>query len=1007
ADNSIEIANTGALNLNDITSLGYSVFNTTGAVDISAASPLTVNADVTAGSDITLTAGEIAGAGDDLTVNANITSIGGSIALNAGDNIAQSTGTLIETQAAGETITLTANAGALDAIGGITQTGTAAIHTNDGNVTMTALDTINVNSVVAGAGTITITSTAGAIEETVNDAAIDLAGAVIDLNASTGIGTTVSAPIEISGQTISADTTNGNVNLANTSGAAATATSLTTGVGDITFAQTGDGPLTVTLATTGTGNIVISNAGILTVTTATAGTSGAGAGNGNITLTTTGANSNNISVGAITALADTVTITSAGSIEESGADAAADIVAATIDLNASTGVGTLATLEITGTTISIDSSGSGAIDVDSLATGPVLVTSLTTGTAGGSIESGTITFDQTGGFSLTVTTASTQQGSIAISNDAVLTVTTATAGSATGSSVSNIVLLTTAGNINVDSVTALDDTVTVTSAGSIEELGADAAADIVGGTLDLNAVTGVGTAATLEITGTTISIDTTVGAIDVDSLATGNVTATSLTTGLGPITFDQTGGFELTVDNASTTLGGTITITNAGAAMTVTAATAGSAAAAAPGDILLVTTGAGNNLNIGSLSALGDTVTLLSGGAITDAITAPVDATNVAALNLIMVATTGIGAAGDLDIDTIVSNLEASGGTGGVFVSNTGDLTIGGLTALVGVSATGSNIVVTTVGSLTVGVGEVVTNTGGGNITLTTTDSGGAADNVLLLAEVIAAGGDGNITITADDNFVQIDNILAAGSGDITVTAVNGSITMSPFPLTVPPATVPTSLGTTQTSTGTGTITYINGGGNMLISVFSTAGNVVLISAGSIVDINDPAGTPPGVCATENVIAGGNALMVATTGTVGTADDPIEVTIGGMLTVGAGGVEAGPGHGFGTVSVSICGTTAGLDFLLSPLTPPGLIIYNHRFNSGGLFDQLARAQSVLSVEEVLQLNRLLLPTYTVETTDEEGETVWKKKKLRLGGLLLPTYTAGDIQPEPKNYVVSE
>jgi len=34
-----------------------------------------VNADVTAGSDITLTAGELAGAGDDLTVNANLTSI--------------------------------------------------------------------------------------------------------------------------------------------------------------------------------------------------------------------------------------------------------------------------------------------------------------------------------------------------------------------------------------------------------------------------------------------------------------------------------------------------------------------------------------------------------------------------------------------------------------------------------------------------------------------------------------------------------------------------------------------------------------------------------------------------------------------------------------------------------------------------------------------------------------------------------------------------------------------
>src|SRR6185369_8188685 len=101
-------------------------------------------------------------------------------------------------------------------------------------------------------------------------------------------------------------------------------------------------------------------------------------------------------------------------------------------------------------------------------------------------ETGAITFDQSGGFGLTVTSASTQEGSISISNVAGdLVATAATSGAAAGSAVSNITLTTiTSGNISFNVLSATGDTVTVTSAGSISESVVEAieAVDITAGT---------------------------------------------------------------------------------------------------------------------------------------------------------------------------------------------------------------------------------------------------------------------------------------------------------------------------------------------------------------------------------------------------------------------------------------------------------------------------------------------------------------------------------------------
>ncbi len=60
--------------------------------------------------------------------------------------------------------------------------------------------------------------------------------------------------------------------------------------------------------------------------------------------------------------------------------------------------------------------------------------------------------------------------------------------------------------------------------------------------IDLDAATGIGDVTPLELTGNTLSIDTTTGTIDVDNVSATAVTVTSLTTTTGDIRFDQSGG---------------------------------------------------------------------------------------------------------------------------------------------------------------------------------------------------------------------------------------------------------------------------------------------------------------------------------------------------------------------------------------------------------------------------------------------------------------------------------
>jgi len=197
-DNNIEITNTGALTLVDLTSDTYSVINTNGSVNIAASSPLTVNSDVVAGGDITLTASGSASSGDNLTLNANVTSTGTgtTITLNAGDDIIQNIGSVSIT--GGGTIIATADtegdsgADTDDAV--FTQaTGTSFV-SNGGNITVSSYGNATIALLDAGypsGGDVSVTSTNGSILDSDSGtvpADYDIKGHNVTLNAYGDIG---------------------------------------------------------------------------------------------------------------------------------------------------------------------------------------------------------------------------------------------------------------------------------------------------------------------------------------------------------------------------------------------------------------------------------------------------------------------------------------------------------------------------------------------------------------------------------------------------------------------------------------------------------------------------------------------------------------------------------------------------------------------------------------------------------------------------------------------------
>jgi len=206
----ISVDNTGPLtiaNLNSVLSgLNSGVRGTNGVnnaagsgnVYVTTHSPLSVNADISAGGDINLTAGNSSSPGDDLAVNANITSSNGGIYLTAGDNITQADGTIIQTNDG--YISLGADNEA-DGSGGVTQEGTATIVSNGGDIDITAGtdeftggENILLTKVNAGTGNVFIGSGLGSILDNDTTDDVDIIANNLEMWANGTIGFPSSLP---------------------------------------------------------------------------------------------------------------------------------------------------------------------------------------------------------------------------------------------------------------------------------------------------------------------------------------------------------------------------------------------------------------------------------------------------------------------------------------------------------------------------------------------------------------------------------------------------------------------------------------------------------------------------------------------------------------------------------------------------------------------------------------------------------------------------------------------
>ena len=335
-----------------------------------------------------------------------------------------------------------------------------------------------------------------------------------------------------------------------------------------------------------------------------------------------------------------------------------------------------------------------------------------------------------------------------------------------------------------------------------------------------------------------------------------------------------------------------------------------------------------NNLSLALLTATADVRLQSVNGAITDGNAAAV---NIDAANLALRAATGIGSGNALE--TQVNQLAASNTTSGAIQidnSSGGLLTIGTVDTLVGVTNAGAGagaIVITNASPLT--VSTPVTNTTGGDITLTSTNDGGNNDHLTLNAQVAASGGNGSINLNAGTDLVisnsaPANDVSVAGNGAITGIAErhvqlaagarldasggSGNVLLTADSLGAINGGVVNLADTSVVHAGSGTIT-LNADGNVTVSylettsaanpavaINTTSGGVVDADAGAADDIVVLSGrlvinSVTGVGAADAIDTRALGVAVANTGAAdihifNTQPNTVDTTIYGLTTVG-------------------------------------------------------------------------------------------------------------------------
>ena len=325
---------------------------------------------------------------------------------------------------------------------------------------------------------------------------------------------------------------------------------------------------------------------------------------------------------------------------------------------------------------------------------------------------------------------------------------------------------------------------------------------------------------------------------------------------------------------------------------------------------------------VGVINQPGITLNITStNGAILDGNDPPDGTLNITAQNLALSANTGIGGVGaTATIETQVGNLEAATNTGGIFLSNTGDLIIGGVTgALNGLQVvTSGDIDLTNAGRININVaGErvagptAVTLTANGPVAdiltgdnalipnATVQSSGGTvtliAERDLLLGDPAGAGTLGNVSgggsvvlnagrdITVDTGtFVQ-----ARGAGTIMADAgrnISVLDTSGPFA----GAEIRTEGGGIMLTTGPGGVFTANNAASPAVQTIPMGGNGDITISADDMDIQNSIVAGAGIVTLQQV-TGGQLIDLGTdtVGSLGLTDAELDLVSAGILRVGS------------------------------------------------------------------------------------------------------------------------
>ena len=781
----VQIANTGALVVKDLDSSGSLTINGASAGAIRASSPLTISSSVTHNASFTYTAGSNgAAAGDNLTINAGAvvtlsSATDGTLTFEAGDNIILGTGALnsgtIVTSGSldgGHSVLLDADkeSGGLDGTyGSVTQdqdvtspdttvsvttdnltiNGAGGIGTNsqpllisvgtltanssghNGDQYITESNGVQIVTVNAGSGDLTLTATIGGITDDTNDSVTDLTAHDAVLTAETGVGE--------SGGHGSLDTAVNTLDVSVTGAGLINLNELN--AVDLFDIDTFNGPITITTG----GDTTATN--VTSTTDLEANDISITASSGSITVGL-------VQIGAATdATAGDVSLQATnGSIVDNVSDALVDVVGDRVTLTAKSGVGEAvglngASLDTRAVSLDVSVTAAGLMNLNELNAvdlfdidafnGPIMIT-----TAGATTATDVVS----------TTDNDANDISIAVSVGD-LTVTTVNAGAVNGD------VTLTANTVTGQKI--LDD-----------ESGLASTTVITGDVVTLTADGGVGTAGT--------NVDTTAKTLDVSVTAAGliqlaetdGVNLLAIDTFNGPITI-TTGG-DTTATNVTSTTdldANDITITLSAGDLTVTTVNAG----AVNGDVTLTAnTVTGQEIlddesGLASTTVItGDVVTLTADGGVGTAGT-NVDTTaktldvSVTAAGLIQLAETdGVNL---LAIDTF---------NGPITITTGGDTTATNVTSTTDLEANDISITASS-GSITVGLVQIgaATDATAGDVSLQATN-GSIVDNVSdALVDVV---GD-RVTLTAKSGVGEAVGLNGASldtravSLDVSVTA--------------------------------------------------------------------------------------------------------------------------------------------------------------------------------------------------------------------------------------------